>query len=69
MIKETKEIIGWNVDSGHRFFCVDQFQETDFRKVSSGGIQGPRLKDITSYLKEETTDKELAKELWGKDWN
>lgn len=68
MIKETKEQIGWNVDAGHRFFCVDQLENTHFEKTSYGGIQGPRFWDISKILKKDITDKELAERLSEETW-
>ena len=35
----------------HRYFFVDKFYETDFRKISKGGCMGTRIFDLTEILK------------------
>ena len=34
----------------HRYFFVEQFYETDFKKISSGGSMGTRIFDLTTLL-------------------
>jgi hypothetical protein len=41
---------GWDLSTGHRFFLCDDFQETDFRKTSRGGIMGHRYFDLEDVL-------------------
>ncbi len=69
-IKETKETLGWNIESGHKFFIMEEFYDTDFKKESKGGIMGARffnLKDIIGEEKNILTE-ELAKRLRENNW-
>lgn len=61
---------GWEIKKGHRFFCVDQFYRTDFKKTSPGGIMGPRFFDLTKYItfKEDMQTDKIAEMLNGKTW-
>ena len=68
MVQDTKTQVGWDVSRGHRFFCVESFAATDFKKTSSGGIQGARFWDVTSYVKPGLTDTELAGTLREQVW-
>ncbi len=54
----------------HRYFFVEQFYETDFKKISLRAPMGPRLFDLTQVLeKEEIPPVEvLAEELKKKTW-
>ena len=48
----------------HRYFFVEQFYETDFKKISSGGSMGTRIFDLTTLLgTEEIPDVEQIAEL------
>ena len=38
----------------HKYFFIDKFYETDFKKVSTGGSMGARIFDLTGIL---NTDK------------
>lgn len=55
----------------HRYFFVDEFYPTDFKKITSGPAMGSRIFDLTEVLE---TDKipnteTLAKVLKEKTWN
>lgn len=55
----------------HRYFFVENFYETDFKKISSGGSMGTRIFDL-SYLLEtdELPDVEqIAEMLKNKSWS
>lgn len=54
----------------HRYFFVDNFYKTDFRKTTHGGCMGTRIFDLTQVLgKEDIPDsEELSKELCDKTW-
>ena len=41
---------GWNITHDHKFYLCDEMVKTDFRKTSSGGIQGHRYIDIGEVL-------------------
>ena len=48
----------------HRYFFVEQFYETDFKTISSGGSMGTRIFDLTTLLgTEEIPDVEQIAEL------
>jgi hypothetical protein len=51
--KEAQER-GWDLSTGNRFYLCDEFEETDFRKTTPGGIQGTRYIDIRSTLGTKT---------------
>lgn len=71
IINESKEVYGWNISKDHRFFIVEQFYPTDFKKSSKGGIQGARFKNLKEILnvegnlpKTEKIAELLNKENW-----
>lgn len=81
LTEKRKEIIQKAVKDGyshgfdlknipHRYFFVEQFYETDFKKISLRAPMGPRLFDLTQVLeKEEVPPVEiLAEELKKKTW-
>jgi hypothetical protein len=43
---------GWGVTKGHRFFLVEKFHKTDFRKSSSGGLWGTKYFSLNGYFEE-----------------
>ena len=55
----------------HRYFFVEQFYETDFRKISPGGSMGTRIFDLTTLLGTEEIPevKQIAEELKNKSWS
>ena len=68
MIRDTQTQVGWDISSGHRFFCCGEFVATDYRKVSPYGIQGARVHDVTTFLNEGKTLSGLAELLRSKTW-
>ncbi len=48
-IKESYEN-GWGVESGHRFFLLKDFEQTDFAKTSPGGIFRVRYFNLEDYI-------------------
>ena len=54
----------------HRYFFVEKFYETDFKKVSSRAPMGTRIFDLTQVLGTEKIPetKELACQLKNKSW-
>lgn len=68
MIAETKETVGWDVSTDTRFFCVDEFSPTLFKKTSPGGIQGPRFWDISRFANQTNSNSELADCLRSEKW-
>ncbi len=57
--------------SNERYFFVDKFYETDFKKVSSGAPMGSRLFDLTNVLGLDKlpSTQEIANLLKLKTWN
>lgn len=51
IIRAAKDECGYDVESGHRFFCGKP-QDTDYRKVSPGGIYGSRLVNLREKIGE-----------------
>lgn len=63
---------GYNLKAfKHRYFFVDKFYETDFKKVSKGGAMGTRIFDLTEILQTEEIPEteEIAELLKSKTWN
>ena len=68
-VKKAKEY-GYNIESGHRFFIVDKFYETNFEEVSKFGIMGKRKFFIDSIIDRKAKNaEELAELLKDKHWN
>ncbi len=69
MIDEANSQFNWDFStSDSRFFCFDELYETDYRKGSSGGIQGNRYIDISEFNKACNTVKDLADRLRHEKW-
>lgn len=66
-IQEAKDICGYDIVSGHRFWC-GPVVETDFRKSSSGGIQGARFVNLRVLLGAFTDQDDVARRLSGLTW-
>lgn len=63
---------GWDISEGHRFFIVEEFFETDFRKESLYPPRGGRVFDLRHYLGDKMKStlpvQTIAEELEGKTW-
>lgn len=62
---------GYNLASyEHRYFIVDKFYDTSFKKISSGGLLGTRYFDLESILdiNEPVDASEIAEMLRDKEW-
>ena len=70
MIERAAERRGLDVASKHRFYLVDRFHETDYRKVSPGGLRSPRFFDLGEVLNVEPLPdtKEIAELLSERTW-
>lgn len=55
----------------HRYFFVEQFYETDFKKISSGGSMGTRIFDLAALLGTEEMPEveQIAEQLKNKSWS
>jgi hypothetical protein len=71
LIKSIIESVdeGWNIQTGHRFFLLKDFCETDFQKTSPGGIFRVRYFDLKEELKSVPgTTVEIAEKLRQVTW-
>ncbi len=68
MIAEAKVECGYDIQSGHRFFCGKVARDTQYVKVSLGGIQGARFVNLKEIVGHFEGDEELAKKLCDKTW-
>ena len=62
--------VGHKIDSGGRFFLVDKFYETKYKKESKYGLQGAKYFDIAEIIDGEIPEntKDLAEELNNYTW-
>ena len=67
MIKAAKAECGYEVDSGHRFFCGIP-KDTHYEKSSSGGIQGARFVNLRETIGQFSDAADVAAKLKGKFW-
>ncbi len=67
IIKDAKTICGYEIETGHRFFCGNPI-ETDYKKSSPGGILGPRLINLKDAIGEFTDINDAAMKLRSKQW-
>lgn len=42
-----------DITTGHKFFCVNKFIETDFKKVSERGLRGQKIFNLHDYLEKK----------------
>lgn len=71
LIAAIKESVddGWETNEDHRFFLLKNFTETDFRKVSPGGIFRVRYFDLENILDTITENTaSIAEQLKSKTW-
>ena len=67
--KEAKDKRDWDL-SGNRFYLLDEIYETEYKKVSPGGMRGKQYFDLGNILeKEELPETEeiadlLSEETW-----
>ena len=57
-------------NSEHRFFFVEKFYETDFKKTSPGGSMGTKIFDLTQYIDNPNSlgAEKIAELLKNKSW-
>jgi len=67
IIKDARTVCGYNIESGHRFFCGVPV-ETDYKKISPGGIQGARLVNLRDAIGEFSGVVDVAEKLRSKQW-
>ena len=47
---ERASTLGWEISKGHKFYICDAMEETNFQKVSPGGMWRPRYFDLKDVL-------------------
>ncbi len=69
-IFSAKRNWGWDIDKNHKFFIVDKFYETDFRKTTKYPMQGKRLFNLKELLSvtELPEIKDIAEKLRHITW-
>lgn len=76
IINDSYTKLGWDLGRcEHEYTIVDQFYETNYKKISSGGIQGHRFQNLKDILKEHLdkkgklpTTETIANLLSKKEW-
>ena len=73
IVKAIKDALSYGYDLKnykHKYFFVDKFYETDFRKVSKGGSMGAKIFDLTEILKSDNLPEvdQIAEILKEKTW-
>lgn len=68
IIEDSKSHCGYYIDDGHRFFCGEPVK-TDFKKTSSGGIQGARLFNIKELIGEPVSIFDISEKLKSLTWS
>jgi hypothetical protein len=60
----------WNVTTGHRFYLCDEWQTTNYRQTSPGGIKGARMLDLRKPFPQglPATLSEIAYGLLEESW-
>jgi hypothetical protein len=69
-IHNARDRHGYDIATGYKFFLLDKFHETDFQKVSSGGLMAQRYFDLANILKTSRLPdiEEIARLLREKTW-
>lgn len=67
IIKGAETECGYEIATGHRFFCGSPM-DTNYVKSSSGGIQGARFVNLREVIGDFDNASEVAQKLEGKQW-
>ncbi len=68
IIEDAQRECGYEVASGHRFFCGEPHL-TNFVKSSSGGLMGKKLLDLRDFVGEIEGVGAIAAALAGRQWS
>lgn len=70
MICDAQENIGWDIKKNNKFFCVEEFIRTNYKKTSKGGLFGKRYFNLNQELNKRDFEntKEIAELLKSKKW-
>lgn len=66
----TKDKRGWDISKGHEFIILEEVYETEFKKVSKGGMRGTQYFDLGELLETENlpSTSEIANKLSDIKW-
>lgn len=69
-IAAAKQNNNWDIGKGDKFFCVENFYPTDFRKITKYPLQGTKFFNLKTELNLTTlpTTEEIAELLKTKTW-
>jgi len=70
VIAAAKTNNNWNITTGHKFFCVEQFYPTNFRKITKYPLQGTKFFNLKHRLQVTTLPpiQEIAQRLNQIEW-
>jgi hypothetical protein len=68
IIRDSKSVCGYEIATGHRFYCGKEALPTNFLKTSFGGVMGARFLNLKTTLGDFSNDKDVAKRLAGMKW-
>lgn len=70
VIALAKKNNGWDISMNHKFYLVKKFHETEYRKMTKGGLRGMQYFDLRRVLKEESLPdtKRIAEILKSCEW-
>lgn len=60
----------WNIATGHKFFCVEQFYQTNYRKTTKYPLQGSKFFNLKDRLQVTTlpSTQDIAQQLNQIEW-
>jgi hypothetical protein len=50
IIAEARKNNNWNIETGHKFFCVENFYKTDYKKSTKYPLQGTKFFNLKNRL-------------------
>ena len=70
MISDTFQNLGWDISNGKKFFCVDKFEGTEFKKESKGGLFSKKYFGLNTLLNRDkfSSVKQRAEMLKEIEW-
>lgn len=70
IIAAAKRNNNWDIATGHKFFCVNKFYKTDFKKTTKYPLQGTKFFNLKNRLNITTLPdtEEIAEKLMNIEW-